>query len=117
MDISLVRLTNEDKEQFILDNQWAFKHGAMIEFGERDKSLDADGEIISRRTIEESIDAKDSDTYRIMLGGKAVGGVIVKIDKATQHNHLDILFINPRRAYKGHRICDVEAGGGHVSRN
>lgn len=101
MDISLVRLTNEDKEQFILDNQWAFKHGAMIEFGERDKSLDADGEIISRKTIEESIDAKDSDTYRIMLGGKAVGGVIVKIDKATQHNHLDILFINPEEHTKG----------------
>ena len=34
-DVVLVPLTSEDREQFILDNQWAFKHGAMMEFGER----------------------------------------------------------------------------------
>ena len=54
--VSLIPLTKDDREQFILDNQWAFKHGAMIEFGERDNHLDGDDEIISRRTIEECID-------------------------------------------------------------
>ena len=34
--VSLVPLTADDREQFILDNQWAFKYGAMMEFGERD---------------------------------------------------------------------------------
>ena len=58
--VTLVPLTEDDREQFILDNQWAFKYGAMIEFGERDNHLDFDGEIISKKTIETSIDAADT---------------------------------------------------------
>ena len=53
--ITLTRLTDDDREQFILDNQRAFKYGAMEEFGMRDNHLEEDGEIISRRTIENSI--------------------------------------------------------------
>ena len=34
--ITLTLLTNDDREQFILDNQRAFKYGAMEEFGKRD---------------------------------------------------------------------------------
>ena len=33
-EITLVPLEESDREQFILDNQWAFKHGALFEFGE-----------------------------------------------------------------------------------
>lgn len=51
-NVTLQPLNIDDREQFILDNQWAFKHSAMIEFGERDNHIDSDGEIISRRTIE-----------------------------------------------------------------
>ena len=54
--VTLVPLTSDDREQFILDNQWAFKFGAMMEFGERDDHMDFDGEIISRKTIERCID-------------------------------------------------------------
>ena len=36
MEVKLVPLMENDREQFILDNQWAFKYGAMLEFGERD---------------------------------------------------------------------------------
>ena len=79
--ISLVPLTADDREQFILDNQWAFKYGAMMEFGERDDHVDFDGEIISRKTIERCIDSPDSETYRIVVDGKRVGGVILKINK------------------------------------
>lgn len=39
----------------------------MVEFGERYKSLDEDGEIISRKTIDECIDGEGNETYRIML--------------------------------------------------
>ena len=49
--VTLVPLTAEDREQFILDNQWSFKYGALQEFGERDDHIDGDGEIISRRNI------------------------------------------------------------------
>ena len=63
-------LTADDREQFILDNQLAFKYGALQEFGERDDHIDRDGEIISRRTIEHSIDDPNNKTYRIIVDGK-----------------------------------------------
>ena len=70
--VTLVPLTTDDREQFILDNQWAFKYGAMMEFGERDDHIDDDGEIISRDTIEHCIDDPKSETSRIVVDGKNV---------------------------------------------
>ena len=99
--VTLVPLTPEDREQFILDNQWAFKYGAMLEFGQRDDHMDGDGEIISRQTIARSIDAPENDAYRILLDGKKVGGVVVKIDKETHHNELELLFVSPDEHSKG----------------
>ena len=55
--ITLTPLNEDDREQFILDNQLAFKFGAMEEFGERDDHFEEDGEIISRKTIEDCIDS------------------------------------------------------------
>ena len=99
--VELIPLTEDDREQFILDNQWAFKYGALMEFGERDDHLTGDGEIISRKTIEQSIDAPENETYRIVTDGRNVGGVILKIDKKTNHNHLEILFVTPEEHSKG----------------
>ena len=99
--VNLVPLAREDREQFILDNQWAFKHGAMMEFGEFDNHIDDDGEIISRRTIERCIDAYNNETYRIVAEGKNVGGVILKINKETHINELEILFVSPAEHGKG----------------
>ena len=99
--VTLVPLTDDDREQFILDNQWAFKYGAIEEFGKRDDHLDFDGEIISRKTIERCIDSPDSETYRIVVDGRKVGGVILKINKETHHNELEILFVSPEEHTKG----------------
>ena len=99
--VTLVPLEADDREQFILDNQWAFKYGAIEEFGMRDDHLEEDGEIISRRTIEKSIDAPGSETYRIMLDGRNVGGVVLQIDQKAHHNHLDLLFVAPDAHGKG----------------
>lgn len=99
--VSLVPLKPEDREQFILDNQESFKFGAVEEFGVRDEHFDDDGEIISRDTIESCIDDPQNETYRIMYDGKAVGGVILKIDKLTNHNYLEILFTSPDEHSKG----------------
>lgn len=99
--VTLVPLAPNDRDQFILDNQWAFKYGAMLEFGKRDDHIDDDGEIISRETIEHCIDDLKSETYRIVLDGKNVGGVILKIDNETQHNELVILFTLPDEHSKG----------------
>lgn len=95
LTVTLAPIEADDGEQFILDNQWAFKFGATEEFGMRDDHLEEDGEIISRGTIEQSIDSADSEAYRIVYEGKKVGGAILRIDDTTHHNHLDLLFISP----------------------
>lgn len=99
--VTLVPLSSNDREQFILDNQWAFKYGALQEFGKRDDHINFEGEIISRKTIERCIDAPDRETYRIVVDGKKVGGVILRIDKETHHNELEILFTIPDEHSKG----------------
>lgn len=99
--VTLTPLTADDREQFILDNQEAFKYGAVEEFGMRDDHFEADGEIISRATIEQSIDAPNSEAYRIVFDGRKVGGVVLKIDKETHHNDLDLLFVSPHEHSKG----------------
>ena len=105
--VTLVPLTEDDREQFIRDNQWSFKYGALQEFAHFQQQvlgtdhIDGDGEIISRKTIEHCIDEPDNETYRIMLDGRKVGGVILKIDRETHHNHLEILFTDPDEHSKG----------------
>lgn len=66
--VQLRPLEHSDREQFVLDNQEAFNYGALEEFGLRDNHFEEDGQIISRETIEQSID--DGEAYRIVLDGK-----------------------------------------------
>ena len=72
--VQLRPLEHSDREQFVLDNQEAFNYGALEEFGLRDNHFEEDGQIISRETIEQSIDG--GEAYRIVLDGKKVGGVM-----------------------------------------
>lgn len=99
--VTLAPLTADDREQFILDNQEAFKYGAAEEFGMWDDHFEEDGEIISRETIEESIDAPNSEAHRILFEGRKVGGVVLRIDKETNHNELELLFVSPHEHSKG----------------
>lgn len=95
--VKLIPLQPEDREQFILDNQEAFNFGALEEFGRRDEHFEEDGEIISRETIEQSIDS--GEAYRILLGGRKVGGIVVKTDG--DRGDLELLFVSPRIHSKG----------------
>ena len=97
MDVKLVRLTADDREQFILDNQEAFNYGALEEFGLRDDHFEEEGEIISRDTIEHSIDA--GEAYRIVKDGVNVGGVIISVNG--DRGDLEILFVTPKGHSKG----------------
>ncbi len=99
--VTLTLLTVDDREQFIRDNQESFKFGAMEEFGLRDDHTEEDGEIISRQTIEACLDDPQNEAYRILLDGEPVGGVILKIDRITNHNHLEILFTSPHAHSRG----------------
>lgn len=97
VEVTLAPLTKDDREQFILDNQEAFNYGALEEFGLRDNHFEEDGEIISRATIEQSIDS--GEAYRIMQDGQPVGGVVLKVNK--ERGDLDLLFVSPKAHSKG----------------
>lgn len=97
VNINLIPLSPADREQFILDNQEAFNYGALEEFGLRDDHYEDDGQIISRETINQSIDS--GEAYRIMQDGKPVGGVIIKTEG--DHGDLEILFVSPKVHSKG----------------
>ena len=101
IDIILAPLQQADREQFIHDNQEAVKYGATEEFGMRDDRMEEGEEVISRKTIERSIDGEQAETYRIVCDGEVVGGLILQIDKQNAKGDLEILFIKPEAHSKG----------------
>lgn len=106
-DIKLLPLQAKDKEQFILDNQAAFNYGALEEFGLRDNHFENNDQIISRETIEKSIE--DGTAYRIVQGNQAVGGLIVSVNG--EHGELEILFVSANSHSQGIGYaawCEVE---------
>ena len=105
--VGLEPLKADDKERFILDNQEAFRYGATEEFGMRDDHFEEDGEIISRVTIEKSI--KAGKAYRIICGGEAAGGAVVRVNG--DKGDLDLLFVSPHIHSKGIGYaawCEIE---------
>ncbi len=105
--VCLERLEDDDREQFILDNQEAFMFGATQEFGLRDDHFEEGGQIISRATIEQSID--EGEAWRIVRDGEKVGGAIVKVEG--ERGELEILFTSPRAHSKGIGYaawCEIE---------
>ena len=66
--IRLLPLENRDREQFIKDNQEAFNFGAMEEFGLRDNHFEEAGQIISKETIEKSIDSGEASSGSENMG-------------------------------------------------
>lgn len=96
-EIQLRPLAPEDREQFVRDNQEAFNYGALEEFGRRDDHFEEPGEIISRQTIERSIDA--GEAYCIVLDGEAVGGVVIRVEG--ERGELELLFVSPRIHSRG----------------
>ena len=70
IQVELIPMKEADRNQFILDNQEAFRYGALEEFGVRDEHFEDGEEIISRQTIEECMDMKGAEIYRITLHGK-----------------------------------------------
>lgn len=99
--VELRPLEPSDREQFIIDNQEAFRYGAVEEFGIRDEHYEEPGQIISRNTIEACLDGENSVALRIISDGEICGGMILKIDPISKINELDILFIRPDLHSKG----------------
>ena len=96
--VRLLPLEARDREQFIRDNQEAFYFGAVEEFGCRDQHFEEEGQIISRETIQNAIDA--GEAYRIVgEDGAFVGGVVLRTEGAK--GDLDLLFVAPGVHSKG----------------
>ena len=101
LNIILTPLEASDREQFILDCQKSFKYGATEEFGMRDNHLDKEGQIISTKHIEESLNNENAIALRINLDNNKVGGVVLKFEKDKKTGELDLLFVNSDSHSKG----------------
>ena len=107
MNVVLTPLTQDEREQFILDNQDAFSYGALQEFGRRDDHFEEGEQIISRDTIIRSIDS--GEAYRIVCDNEIVGGLVVRVEG--NKGDLDLLFVSPKCHSKGIGYaawCEVE---------
>lgn len=95
MDFKLLPVTKDDIAEFKRDMQEAFQMGAAAEYPHVDE------EILPESDIDESLSKKGAFAYKAVTDGKMVGGVIVVIDVASRHNHLDFLYVKRGEQSKG----------------
>ena len=87
MNFSLEKIKSEDVLQFKKDMQEAFQKGFEDVYG---KTNDI---ILPEQDIDSSLNEKGAIAYKALVDGDMVGGAVVVIDKATQHNHLHLLYV------------------------
>lgn len=87
MDLELLPLESKDIKQYKLDFQTAFQKGFEKQFGKTKET------ILPEKDIDQSLNSKGAAAYKAVINGEIVGGAIVVIDKKTQHNHLDFLYV------------------------
>ena len=87
MNFSLLPLEAKDLTNYKKDMQQAFQLGAVHELGE------TEAEVLPEKDINKSLSAKGAVAYKAVVDEEMVGGAIVVINKITQHNHLDFLYV------------------------
>lgn len=87
MGLELLPVNNEDIVRLKKDMQEAFQKGAAKEFAGLEE------EILPEKDIDESLSKKGAVAYKAVENDQLLGGAIVVIDKTTQHNHLDFLYV------------------------
>ena len=93
--IELRPLSINEEEIFIKEIQVAFDKAVIEEFGPQKDT------VIPREDVEKSLHGKNAEAFRIIADGNSVGGVVVSINKETQNNALELLYINPDCHSKG----------------
>lgn len=93
----MVPLTFSNREQFIKENQDAFRYGATEEFELRNERGEEGGEIISRTAIERSIDK--GEAYQILYKGETSGGLVIRTEG--ERGYLELLFVSPNKHNRG----------------
>lgn len=87
MRVELCPVEAGELKQYKLDMQEAFQKGFENEYGK------TDAVILPEKDIDQSLNTKGAAAYKAVVNGEMVGGVVVIINKKTQHNHLDLLFV------------------------
>ena len=93
--MELVRLRNENIKEFKQLMIDAFQYGYEAVYG---KSKE---QILPENDIDNDLNNKNSCAYEMLENNQIVGGVVVTIDKETNHNHLDFLFVKVGVQSKG----------------
>ena len=85
--IEIVPTHDDERENFIVNIQVAFKKAVVEEFGDDGK------EVIPREDVEKFFNADGAQILNIVEDGKIVGGAVVVI-RPDNHNELSLLYIN-----------------------
>lgn len=95
MKLELLLMTDNDIPVFKKNIQEAFQKGFEEKFGKTDET------ILPEKDIDESLNGKGAVAYKAVLDGELVGGVVVAINKETNINHLDLLYVKSGTQGKG----------------
>lgn len=94
--VTLDVATDADLPRFRKDLQESFAVAVVETFGSVD-----DGPIPSDEDVAASFKAPNAVVHRILEDGRWVGGAVVTIDAATQHNALDFFYVNADELGRG----------------
>ncbi|MPN18103.1 hypothetical protein SDC9_165461 [bioreactor metagenome] len=94
--VFLQRLPESGLPEFRKRMQTAFSIAIIEKYG----SI-GDEPIPPDKDINENYYSKGAESFNMLSGGQKVGGVIVTINRVTNHNHLDFFFIDPEFHSKG----------------
>ena len=95
MNFKLELMKNEDLAKFKKDIQEAFQKGFEDVYGP------TEGTILPEEDINQSLNAKGSIAYKVIVDGDFAGGAIVVINSKTKHNHLHLLYVKYEIQTKG----------------
>ncbi len=95
MRFKLIPMIPDDIPKFKSDIQEAFQKGFEDVYGK------TDGTILPEEDIDRSLYAQGAVAYKALVDGQMLGGAVVVIDKETQHNHLDLLYVKYGTQAKG----------------
>lgn len=95
MNVDLILMSDDDILEFKKNIQYAFQKGFEDVYG---KTNDI---ILPEKDIDRSLNAEGSAAYKAVVDGETVGGAIIVINKETQHNHLDLLYVKYGTQTKG----------------
>ena len=86
--IELIPTHDDERENFIVNIQTAFKKAVVEEYGDDGK------EVIPREDVEKSFKAEGAQILNIVSDGKIVGGAVLKINRETNRNELSLFYVN-----------------------